>query len=392
MAETPPAPNKRVNLMRRSADIDWYGVAHRLRAHRCAQRAGMARSRFTIRWLSALALLLAAAYGLAACADDSATSTPSATPSQAAAIPLACVVGDAGAILVTTDGVSWTQRLSGTQATLLGMAFADAHSGFSVGADGTVLHTPDGGMTWAAQTSGLEGTERSLLSVACRTASEACIVGAGTALSTDDGGAHWQSAKAVVGAGPSPAGSFAVEFVDARRGWAVGGREILGTSDGGLHWTTQHHETSGRSALLFNRVAACDTGLVWAAGSAGAEMSPGETQAAVLASDDGHTWQRQLKTTEVGIDDLCCTDADHVWALAGEDLYRSVDGGAHWQRVRGAGGNRLAFADAATGWRVNEEARGCVIYGTTDGGRTWQRQATIDPDVMPYVGDIAVLR
>jgi hypothetical protein len=35
-----------------------------------------------------------------------------------------------------------------------------------------------------------------------------------------------------------------------------------------------------------------------------------------------------------------------------------------WQRLRGAGGSRLAFADAQRGWRVTEDADGWVVYGT----------------------------
>jgi len=349
--------------------------------------------RFAVRWLASLALLLVGSLWLAACASNAPPSSPSPRSSQAAATPLVCIVGDAGTILVTTDGTRWEQRPSGTHATLLGAAFADTRSGYAVGSAGTILHTSDGGMSWQAQTSGLEGTDRSLLSVACLNSTEAWVVGDRAALRTTDDGAHWQPGKAVLTPGASPAGSFAVDFADPAQGWAVGGREILGTSDGGLHWTVQHEETGGRSALLFDHVAADGAGRVWAAGSIGAQPLPGEVAGAVLVSrDGGRTWERQLGTTEVQIDDLCCLDARHVWALAGKDLYRSVDSGAHWQRVLGAGGRCLAFADANTGWRVNEEAAGCVVYSTTDGGRTWQRQASIDPEVMPYVGDLVVVR
>jgi photosystem II stability/assembly factor-like uncharacterized protein len=175
-------------------------------------------------------------------------------------------------------------------------------------------------------------------------------------------------------------------------GWVAAGWEILGTDDGGLHWTVQRRRAPSRTTLSFHHVTAADGG-VWVAGSITAQPEAGEVVGAVLMSvDGGRTWKRQLETTDVGIDDLYCTDASHLWALTGEDLYRSVDGGAHWMRVRGAGGSRVAFADANQGWRVNEEPDGCVVYGTTDGGRTWQRQAAIDPEAMPYACDIAVVK
>ncbi len=340
-----------------------------------------------VRWLASVALVLTGAFGLAACSNDAPPSSPSPTPSQAAAIPLACIVGDAGAIFLTTDGRSWEQRASGTGATLLAADFAPDRSGFVVGFDGTILRTPDGGATWQQQTSGREGMERSLTSVACLNPEQAWAVGFGAALRTTDGGRSWERAKGFLSPGASPAGSHAIDFADASRGWAAAGWQILGTSDGGLHWTVLRQQVRSRTALSFFQVAASE-GRVWIAGSITAPPLPGEVAGAVLVSSDGgRTWKRQLETTDVGIDDLYCTDDRHVWALAGDDLYRSVDGGAHWKRVRGAGGSCLAFADASTGWRVG----GCGVYGTSDGGRTWKRQAVIDPEVMPYAGDVAVV-
>lgn len=348
----------------------------------------------TVRRLASLALLFtaAAALGLSACGGEAPPPAPSPTPSRAAATPLACVVGDAGAVFLTTDGVHWRQSASGTQATLLAADFAPDSSGFTVGSDGTILRTTDGGATWNEQTSGLEGSERSLTSVACLLPGEAWTVGAGAALRTVDGGGDWQRAQAFLAPGSSPARAHALDFADASHGWAAAGWQVLGTSDGGLQWTVQIREVPARSALSFGQVAAA-AGRVWVAGSITAQPQPGEVAGAVLASSDGgRTWKRQLETTSVGIDDLCATDDHHVWVLAGDDLYRSVDGGAHWKRIRGQGGSRLAFADASTGWRVNDEPSGCVVYGTSDGGRSWQRQAALDPEAMPYAGDVAVVQ
>jgi photosystem II stability/assembly factor-like uncharacterized protein len=89
--------------------------------------------------------------------------------------------------------------------------FADASDGWAVGgstdwlnslSSSIVLHTTDGGATWAPQTSGIAGLPYDLVGVA---------------------------------------------FVDARRGWAAGGRDwgdasggvVMHTSDGGLSWTQQ---------------------------------------------------------------------------------------------------------------------------------------------------------
>ncbi len=335
-----------------------------------------------------VACALVAALSAGCRTDDSATSNPSSSSSSSAGAHSerrACVVGADGAIFLTTDGEHWQQRPSGTRATLLDVDFADSQNGWAVGFDGTILRTADGGLTWTAQTSGLEGSERSLLAVACLSPSTAWVVGHGVALLTTDGGAHWLQSRSVVGAGPTPAGSHDVDFAGARRGWAAHGLEILATSDGGMHWTTRHKETPTGDATLFNLVASGGGDHVWAAGMVG--PAGGEAGVVLGSRDGGRTWRRVLETvTPVG--DLWSSHAGRVWALCGDALYRSLDGGAHWRRVRHAGGSALAFADARHGWRACERPGKCIILGTDDGGLTWRTQAEIDEDVMLYVGGI----
>src|SRR5437660_8132005 len=64
-------------------------------------------------------------------------------------------VGDGGTILHTSNGGStWSPQTSGSNSSLLGVAFPDATNGWAVGSPGTILHTSDGGSTWSPQTSG----------------------------------------------------------------------------------------------------------------------------------------------------------------------------------------------------------------------------------------------
>ena len=52
-------------------------------------------------------------------------------------------VGDAGTILTSPDGVTWTQQTSGTTNTLYGVAWSGALNRFvAVGAGGTILVSP----------------------------------------------------------------------------------------------------------------------------------------------------------------------------------------------------------------------------------------------------------
>lgn len=65
------------------------------------------------------------------------------------------VVGDAGAILVSNDGVVFQERPSGTGATLYEVAFDGEATFVAVGAFGTVVISEDAGLTWQATEVGL---------------------------------------------------------------------------------------------------------------------------------------------------------------------------------------------------------------------------------------------
>ncbi len=55
-------------------------------------------------------------------------------------------VGAEGTILHTTDGgATWTLQSSGTTVPLSGVTFVDANTGWAVGEGGTILHTTTGG-------------------------------------------------------------------------------------------------------------------------------------------------------------------------------------------------------------------------------------------------------
>ena len=115
----------------------------------------------------------------------------------------AWVVGNAGAVLATSDGgASWRSQNSGTSEDLQSAAFLDADNGLAVGANGTILRTSDGGASWSAVDS---GTSERLLSVAYF-GTKAMAVGEGGAVTqSDDAGVSWRvSNVSYVLAGESP--------------------------------------------------------------------------------------------------------------------------------------------------------------------------------------------
>ena len=100
-------------------------------------------------------------------------------------------VGFGGLILHTNDGgATWARQSVPTKKDLEAVSFLDHNIGYAVGRNGTILSTVDGGNTWAVRNSGVTAN---LLNVAVANGNAACAVGQdGIALCTDDAGRTWQ--------------------------------------------------------------------------------------------------------------------------------------------------------------------------------------------------------
>lgn len=100
-------------------------------------------------------------------------------------------VGDRGAVIASNDGREWAQVQTPTRAALTAVSFSDADNGWAVGHDAAILHTTDGGRSWALQNFEPE-LEKPFLDVIALDGSRAIAVGAyGLMYRTDDGGASW---------------------------------------------------------------------------------------------------------------------------------------------------------------------------------------------------------
>ena len=94
-------------------------------------------------------------------------------------------VGDAGTILSSTDGITWTSHTSGTPNNLNGVNHGSIY--VAVGDSGTILTSVDGN-SWAAKTS---GTGNSLRQVTSYGSIIVAVGDAGTIVTSIDGGANW---------------------------------------------------------------------------------------------------------------------------------------------------------------------------------------------------------
>ncbi|MDO9453316.1 MAG: YCF48-related protein [Stagnimonas sp.] len=144
-------------------------------------------------------------------------------------------VGGNGVILRAVDGKDFKQVASPVDSTLTGLAFADASDGWAVGHDGAILHSADGGATWALQNWQPE-QNAPLFAVLPLSAQEIITVGAfGTIKTSADGGKTWVDVDAPTITGEKNHLNAIARLHDGRMA-VVGERGLVGLSSDGREW------------------------------------------------------------------------------------------------------------------------------------------------------------
>ncbi|HET7584524.1 MAG TPA: YCF48-related protein [Gemmatimonadaceae bacterium] len=284
---------------------------------------------------------------------------------------LSAGTGAASRIYRTTDGGrSWTLQITNADPDGFwdALAFWDAMHGLALGdpADGdfTVYITNDGGASWT-RVSG-DRLPNALPGEAAFAASGTCLVTQGDSTAwfatgggaqarvfrTADRGRTWSVAVTPIVAGRASAGIFSIAFGDALYGVAVGGDytapdsvwvNAAVTEDGGQTWHAAAGEPGGyRSAVAMELQAPSAMGGV-----------PSTRGAAATDGDSSARGAAALIVT-VGTN-----GADY-----------SMDGGATWSALGGAGLNALALVrttrgahGVGTGWAVGERGRVLRLEG-----------------------------
>lgn len=263
-------------------------------------------------------------------------------------------------------GKCWQAAL-GTVAALTSVTFPNADSGWAVGARGTILHTSDGGATWARQA---VPDDVELRKVAFATWLTGWIAGPGNLLfRTTDGGATWTQKRLAAYETGTQVVDIAV--ADVRGLWALANRQpyVLHTHDYGATWQQESLPAHGRLTAL----AAVDRDHAWIA----------DDGAVLRTTNGGATWLRLRADPDLvarglfDLRDLAFVDAQNGWTITARALIaHTSDGGETWQiqhpQVDGVTSvDGLAFADASNGWALVD---GDTAMHTTDGGVTWTAQ------------------
>jgi photosystem II stability/assembly factor-like uncharacterized protein len=324
-----------------------------------------------------LVAVLAAAVALSSCGSGENTTQGSPSPSLTG-VDSSTTAWPGGAVwlgannrvvLRQDDGESvWKRsRVGATSGSLNGLndiAFPDAAHGWAVGDGGTIIHTADGGRTWAAQESGVS---MALDQVTFADSRCGFIVGVDTILATTDAGASWVQ-QWVAGGLPQSTWIVAVASVDGQRAWAIDDRGgVAFTTDGGNLWERTRVATHADSPC---DVAFVDNSYGWIAA----------VSAVLRTSDGGLTWSRQATLRSVFA--IAFADEAHGWSV-GDVILRTRDGGSSWQDVtprRYVNDSvvllDVAAQDAQRVWVVGSRdtgggnSRGLVLY-SSNGGRRW---------------------
>jgi uncharacterized protein (TIGR03437 family) len=217
----------------------------------------------------------------------------------------------------------------------------------------------------------------------------------GTIINTTDGGATWINQDPGVAAA-----LYGVSFVNASQGWAAGDNgTIVQTADGGAHWTRQPVSTGDNFLGIFF----ADALNGWATSYAFTQFYD-FVQVSVVGwratvwhtTDGGQTWAPQtIPSSAMVLTRVFFVDSRTGFAAgfkqAGYDgfdnpipvgaIYGTTDGGHTWNEVFATDYDftftALDFTDANNGWASGYTDYACdraSAYHTADGGKTWQPQ------------------
>ena len=179
-------------------------------------------------------------------------------------------VGSGGEIIHTDDGgKTWQRQQSGTTWNLFDVHFTSKQRGWAVGMSGTILSTLDGGAHWHLASISRRYSSFLLDAVTFATPNRGWVVGLdlrslgmdGLILHTENGGKTWQRQE-------SHTANFLddVFFISEAEGWIVGKEGlVLHTKDSGQNWRPQRTDT--RTDLKAIHISSSDSG--WVVGQNG---------------------------------------------------------------------------------------------------------------------------
>jgi len=213
----------------------------------------------------------------------------------------------------------------------------------------------------------LDGTRKLLLSVG-RAGKHLISVGqTGLALTSANKGRHWTQVPM-----PTAVMLTAVEFVNEKKGWAVGhDGVILVSNNGGLSWKRQFDGSQANAQILRASQAQL----------AAAGDIKDEVKRQMLEDRFADAEAASVEGASRPMMDVHFLDEHHGFVVGSfGQLFETFNGGEHWefigQRLKNPEGLHFNSLHASSQGVLFIAAEGGVVFRSADQGRSWQRTET----------------
>jgi photosystem II stability/assembly factor-like uncharacterized protein len=307
-------------------------------------------------------------------------------------------------LLISSMNAQWKKVDVPSKASFRGLSVVNAKIIWASGTEGTVIHTVDGGKTWAVMT--VPGAEKlDFRGIKAFDASTAVIISSGPAekgqakiFHTTDGGKNW---KQVFEEKRSGIFFDAIAFWDKRNGIVLsdpvdGKFALFITGDGGLTWK-QLPASAVPAGLLNEGAFAASNSCLVVEGTNNVWFATGGASVARVfhSSDRGKTWQvaetpMHPRNASSGIFSLAFRDAKNGIAAGGDyqkpegsdlpNIMRTNDGGKTWQAAEPTNPGGLYLSSVVYSGRIGEKAAisaaGTAGILRSDDGGNWRIEST----------------
>ena len=283
-------------------------------------------------------------------------------------------VGERGHRLYSDNaGDSWTQAKVPTRQMLTAVHFVDQRRGWSVGHDGLVLVSDDGGVGWRIQRDGIAAQAQANLSARerahqkIRSLEAAAATAEGEqatelALQLEDANMDLEDADLALQEAVFTSPLMDVWFQDKEHGWAVGAfGTLLATEDGGSTWRDDSKRLQNPDEFHLNAVTGDGAGRVFIAGEGGTMYR---------SKDSGLTWEALpifYQGSWFGLVYAPDPEVLLVFGLRG-NLYRSTDFGESWDVITNDSQATIAGGSADARGRIVLVGAIGTLLQSRDGG------------------------
>jgi len=238
----------------------------------------------------------------------------------------------AGEILGTSDGGNlWERQEAGFSKYGTRVEFYNQNIGWSVGGDGALARTTNGGTLWERIFTDWYQAEYYGVSFVnqwdgwiCAGWPDSLATGQGYIVSTNDGGIFWDTLDGYHAQGYED--FFDIHFFNINEGIVVGGDEsdyspiVWKTTNGGQNW----NPISVPANVYYLRAVDFVEFEGWAVGKSGSMIH---------TTDGGNTWMTQTSPADSTLFDVDFIDHQNGLACGYDYILRTTDGGQNWLSV-----------------------------------------------------------